>query len=277
MMVTGGPEMDLNNGLVLVGCGKMGSAMLEGWLTNGVSPEDIWILEPHPSQRLKDFQSNGLHLNVGLPKIADLCLLAVKPQYMKEALPQLRALRGSSTLYLSIAAGITLDVLASELGECAIIRAMPNTPAAIGRGITALIGNSMVSNDNMKFAEMLLQSIGETVQLESEAQMDAVTALSGSGPAYVFYLVEALSEAGIAEGLPEALATKLATATVAGSGLLASEANETAAQLRVNVTSPAGTTEAGLRVLMAPETGLAPLIKRTVAAAAERSRALING
>jgi len=263
--------------LGLGGCGKMGSAMLEGWLISGIAPTNIWILEPRPSQRLFDLQAVGLHLNDGLPESPDLCLLAVKPQYMKDALPQLRAIRGSLTLYLSIAAGIPLDALAAELGGCAIIRAMPNTPAAIGRGITALIGNALVSNENMQMAEGLLNSIGETVQLENEAQMDAVTALSGSGPAYVFYLIEAMAAAGMAHGLPESLATRLATATVAGAGLLAKESGESAAQLRVNVTSPAGTTEAGLRVLMNTQTGLQPLMNRTVAAATARSKVLSDG
>jgi len=266
--------MEISNGLVLVGCGKMGSAMLEGWLASGIAPAKIWVLEPQPSPRLAALQAHGLHLNAALPEKADICLLAVKPQFMKEALPQLRAMKGGLALYLSIAAGITLATLGAELGECAIIRAMPNTPAAIGCGITALVGNALVSNDNMRVAEHLLNAIGETVQLDSEAQMDAVTALSGSGPAYVFYLIEAMSAAGMAEGLPEALATKLATATVAGAGLLARESEDTAAQLRVNVTSPAGTTEAGLRELMNPDTGLAPLITRTITAAANRSREL---
>lgn len=274
MMRTGGPEMNIKNGLVLVGCGKMGSAMLEGWLANGIAPADVWILEPAPVQRLLDLQNKGLHLNQGLPQAPELCLLAVKPQYMREALPQLREIKGGATVYLSIAAGITLASLSEALGDGPIIRAMPNTPAAIGRGITALIGNELVSSDNMALAEKLLGSIGETVQLESEADMDAVTALSGSGPAYVFHMIEAMIKAGQAEGLSTALATKLATATVAGAGMLAQESPESAAQLRINVTSPAGTTEAGLKVLMDPGAGLPPLMQKTIAAAALRSRAL---
>ena len=266
--------MNLKNELVLVGCGKMGSAMLEGWLSSGISPDRVWILEPHPSARLLDLQALGLHLNDGLPAKPDLCLLAVKPQMMKEALPQLRAIKGGSTLYLSIAAGVSLETLTTELGHSPIIRAMPNTPAAIGRGITALTGNALVTKENMKLSEALLNSIGETIWLDDELQLDAVTALSGSGPAYVFNLIEALVSAGIDQGLPKNMATRLATATVAGAGMLAAQSDETAVQLRINVTSPGGTTQAGLEVLMDEETGLKPLIKRTLAAAADRSRAL---
>jgi pyrroline-5-carboxylate reductase len=262
----------MENGLVLVGCGKMGSAMLEGWLANGVQPANVWILEPHPSDRLKALADEGLHLNAGLPTAPALCMLAVKPQYMLEALPQLKGM--GETVYLSIAAGITLGTLAGALGDGPIIRAMPNTPAAIGRGITALVGNEATTSENMAFAEGLLRAIGETVRLDDEGQMDAVTALSGSGPAYVFHLIETMAAAGMAEGLPEAMAVKLATATVAGAGLLAAEADEPAAQLRINVTSPAGTTEAGLKVLMDKANGLPPLMRQTIKAAADRSRAL---
>jgi pyrroline-5-carboxylate reductase len=270
MMHMGGLKMD--GALVLVGCGKMGSAMLEGWLVNGIKPSDIWILEPYPTDRLKTLQAAGLHLNAGLPTTPTLSMLAVKPQYMKEALPQLKGM--GRTIYLSIAAGITLETLAQELGDGPIIRAMPNTPAAIGRGITALVGNASATPENMQLAEGLLQAIGETIRLESEGQMDAVTALSGSGPAYVFHLIETMAAAGIAQGLPEGMATKLATATVAGAGLLAAESPETAAQLRINVTSPAGTTEAGLKELMDAQNGLPPLMRKTINAAADRSRAL---
>ncbi|MBL1435248.1 MAG: pyrroline-5-carboxylate reductase [Rhodobacteraceae bacterium] len=266
----GGLKMD--GGLVLVGCGKMGSAMLEGWLAGDVQPSDVWILEPYPSDRLKALQAQGLHLNDGLPDAPALCMLAVKPQYMKEALPQLKGM--GHTVYLSIAAGISLETLAQELGNGPIIRAMPNTPAAIGRGITAIVGNAAATPKNMQLADDLLQAIGETIRLDSEDQMDAVTALSGSGPAYVFHLIETMAAAGIAEGLPAEMATKLATATVAGAGLLAAQSDETATQLRVNVTSPAGTTEAGLKVLMNENVGLPPLVRKTIKAAADRSKAL---
>lgn len=262
----------MQGNIALVGCGKMGSAMLEGWLDKGIRPANIWIIDPQPSDRLQALQAQGLHLNEGLPDVLDICLLAVKPQQMQAALPQLN--RMENTVILSIAAGISLNTLAQALGNGPIIRAMPNTPAAIGRGITAIIGNQAVRPAQLAMAENLLKAIGETVLLEREAQIDAVTGLSGSGPAYVFHMIEAMTAAGIAEGLPEAMATKLATATVAGAGQLAVDSGETATQLRINVTSPAGTTEAGLKQLMDPENGLPPLMRRTVKAATERSIAL---
>jgi pyrroline-5-carboxylate reductase len=154
---------------------------------------------------------------------------------------------------------------------------MPNTPAAVGQGITALIGNSFVTEEQMALSEALLQAVGQTVRLEAEEQMDAVTALSGSGPAYVFHMIECLAAAGEAEGLSPELAMKLAQATVAGAGALAEGSEDSPGQLRVNVTSPNGTTQAGLEVLMDQEAGLPPLIRATVKAAADRSRELGRG
>ena len=261
-----------DQGLVLLGCGKMGSAMLEGWLKQGVPPAAIWVLEPHPSDWLK---STGVHLNVGLPAAPAIVLLAVKPQMMGAALPQVAALGNGATVFLSIAAGTTIASFESTFGaQTPIIRAMPNTPAAVGRGITAITGNARASEADLALAEALLSAVGQVVRLEGEHQMDAVTAVSGSGPAYVFHLIEALAQAGEAEGLPADLAMQLARATVCGAGELAHQSTEPAAQLRVNVTSPGGTTAAALAVLMHPETGLPPLMARAVKAAADRGRAL---
>lgn len=261
-----------DQGLVLLGCGKMGSAMLEGWLKQGVPPAAIWVLEPHPSDWLK---STGVHLNVGLPAAPAIVLLAVKPQMMGAALPQVTALGNGATVFLSIAAGTTIASFESTFGaRTPIIRAMPNTPAAVGRGITAITGNAHASDPDLALAEALLAAVGQVVRLEGEHQMDAVTAVSGSGPAYVFHLIEALAQAGEAEGLPAALAMQLARATVCGAGELAHQATESAAQLRINVTSPGGTTAAALAVLMEPETGLPPLMARAVKAAADRGREL---
>ena len=261
-----------DQGLVLLGCGKMGSAMLEGWLKQGVPPAAIWVLEPHPSDWLK---STGVHLNVGLPAAPAIVLLAVKPQMMGAALPQVTALGNGATVFLSIAAGTTIASFESTFGaRTPIIRAMPNTPAAVGRGITAITGNAHASDPDLALAEALLAAVGQVVRLEGEHQMDAVTAVSGSGPAYVFHLIEALAQAGEAEGLPADLAMQLARATVCGAGELAHQATESAAQLRINVTSPGGTTAAALAVLMEPETGLPPLMARAVKAAADRGREL---
>jgi len=267
-------ELD-RRGLVLLGCGKMGSAMLEGWLKQGLTPASVWVLDPNPSGWLAGLIGQGLHLNEDLPADPGIVLIAVKPQMMQGALPALAPLGNGATVFLSVAAGAPIALYERVLGvETPIIRAMPNTPAAVGRGITALIGNARASEAQMQLAEALLSAVGQTVRLESEAQMDAVTAISGSGPAYVFHLIETLAKAGEAEGLAPDLAMTLARATVGGAGQLAEEAGEDPAQLRVNVTSPGGTTAAALEVLMDPETGFPALLKRAVAAAADRSREL---
>lgn len=262
-------------GLVLLGCGKMGTAMLEGWLVNGVAPTSVTIIDPYPSPRLIALQAEGLRLNDALPTSPAICILAVKPQMMGEALPQITALGNGETVFLSIAAGTPISTFEEILGaQTPIIRAMPNTPAAVGRGITALIGNALVDDAAMAMAEGLLQAVGQTVILDNEDQMDGVTAVSGSGPAYVFYLIEALAAAGVAEGLPADLAMKLAKATVGGAGELAERADEDPTQLRINVTSPGGTTAAALGVLMDEDRGFSSLLREAVKAGADRSREL---
>ncbi|PTE21332.1 pyrroline-5-carboxylate reductase [Cereibacter changlensis JA139] len=262
-------------GLGLLGCGKMGSALLEGWLARGLALSAVWVTDPHPSDWLRGLAAKGLRLNEGLPASPAIVLIAVKPQMMAEALPTLTALGNGSTLFLSVAAGTSIAHYESVLGAgTPIVRAMPNTPAAVGRGITALIGNAHASAEQLALAETLLSAVGQTVRLETEAQIDAVTGVSGSGPAYVFHLIEALAAAGEAEGLPPALAMQLARATVTGAGELAHRAPDSAEQLRVNVTSPGGTTAAALKVLMDPETGFSPLLRRAVKAAADRGREL---
>jgi pyrroline-5-carboxylate reductase len=259
-------------GLGLLGCGKMGSAMLAGWLGRGLDPGAVWVLDPKPSDWLV---GQGVHLNAGLPDDPAIVLIAVKPQMMGEALPILRSVAEGGTLFLSVAAGTTLATFETALGaRNPIVRAMPNTPAAVGRGITAIVGNAKTTPAHLDMAEALLSAVGQVVRLPSEDLMDAVTAVSGSGPAYVFHLIETLAEAGVAEGLPKELALQLARATVAGAGALAEEAEEDPGQLRVNVTSPGGTTAAALEVLMDAETGFPALLARAVHAAAERGREL---
>ena len=260
------------NGLVLLGCGKMGSAMLQGWLAGGLPASSVCVMDPHPTDWLV---AQGVTLNKPLPAVPAIVLIAVKPQMMTTALPALAAMGGGRTLFLSIAAGTTIAYYESVLGaKTPIIRAMPNTPAAVGRGISAITGNAHTSAADMDLAEALLSAVGQVVRLDGEHQMDAVTAVSGSGPAYVFHLIEALAAAGEAEGLSPALAMKLARATVTGAGELAHLAPESAAQLRINVTSPGGTTAAALGVLMDPDTGFPPLLRRAVKAAADRGREL---
>lgn len=259
-------------GLVLLGCGKMGSAMLAGWLDGGLAPGAVWVIDPKPSDWLK---TTGVHLNEDLPANPAVVLVAVKPQMMGAALPSLAALGNGETLFLSIAAGTPIAAFETALGAATpIVRAMPNTPAAIGRGITAIIGNAQASAAQLDLAEALLGAVGQVVRLDDEGQMDAVTAVSGSGPAYVFHLIETLAAAGEAEGLPAELALHLARATVAGAGALAEAADEGPDQLRVNVTSPGGTTQAALEVLMDEAQGFPALLTRAVSAAAARSREL---
>lgn len=262
-----------DRGLVLLGCGKMGSAMLSGWLDQGLDPASVWIVDPHPSDWVLGL--DGVHLNTTLPEVPAVAIIAVKPQMMGAALPMLSSLGNGETLIISIAAGTKIDQFEATFGDkTPVIRAMPNTPAAIGRGITAIVGNAQVGAAMLIAAEELLSAVGQTVRLDSEDQMDAVTAVSGSGPAYVFHLIETLAAAGQAEGLPEDLSMQLAKATVAGAGALAEKAAEDPSQLRVNVTSPGGTTAAALGVLMHPDEGFPNLLERAVKAAADRGREL---
>lgn len=258
---------DINTrGVVLLGCGKMGGAMLSGWLANGLAAQAVTVIDPNPSDWLR---GTGVHLNTDLPPAPAVTLIAVKPQMMGDALPALQSL--ADTLFISVAAGTPIAAFQTAFGpDARIIRAMPNTPAAVGRGITALIGNALTDEADLTLAAGFLAAVGEVVRLETEDQMDAVTGLSGSGPAYVFHMIEAMRDAGIAQGLPADLALRLARATVAGSGELAMT-GEDPGQLRVNVTSPNGTTQAGLEVLMKE---LPDLMARTVSAAADRSREL---
>jgi pyrroline-5-carboxylate reductase len=260
-------------GLVLLGCGKMGSAMLQGWLAGGLPASAVWVLDPMPSDWLQSL--DGLNLNAELPSEPAIVLIAVKPQMMGEALPRLRPIATGNTLFLTVAAGTPIAAYEDVLGMgCKLIRAMPNTPAAIGKGITALIGNANADETSMVLAETLLSAVGQTVRLQNEAQMDGVTAVSGSGPAYVFHLIETLAAAGTKQGLSAELSMQLAKATVAGAGALAEQATEDPTQLRINVTSPAGTTAAALQVLMDEKTGFPALLDSAVAAAANRSREL---
>lgn len=264
-----------SRGLVLLGCGKMGSALLAGWLEGGLTPESVWVTDPMPSDWLI---SQGVAVNSDPPSDPALVLIAVKPQMMADALPTLSALGGGRTLFVSVAAGTSIATYEDILGpDTPVIRAMPNTPAAIGRGITALVGNSKATAAHMTLAEDLLKAVGQTVRLDHEDQMDAVTGVSGSGPAYVFHLIETLAAAGQAQGLPADLAMRLSKATVAGAGALAEAADETPEQLRINVTSPNGTTQAALEQLMDNTTGFPPLLDRAVAAATNRSKELSRG
>ncbi len=260
------------DGLVLLGCGKMGTALLTGWLAAGVPATSVWVIEPHPTDWLK---ATGVHLNQGMPSAPAVALLAVKPQMMGAALPALQALGNGNTLFVSIAAGTSIATFEAALGDrTPIVRTMPNTPAMVGRGITGICANAYAGAAGLALAQQLMLAVGQVVELEGEHQIDAVTGVSGSGPAYVFHLIEALAAAGEAEGLSSEVAMKLARATVCGAGELAYQSTEPASQLRINVTSPGGTTAAALAVLMDPDAGFPPLLQRAVKAAADRGKEL---
>lgn len=271
--------ISLQGSLVLVGAGKMGGAMLEGWLKSGIRPEQVVALDPSPpAETLALLQKHHIRHNPAVATVKDaaVVLVAVKPQVMEDVLPGVASLKASRPLVISVAAGKTIASFARHFGEdAAIIRTIPNTPAAIGRGITAMAANRNVSAAQIELATGLLSAIGEVVTVEDEALIDAVTAVSGSGPAYVFYLTECLAAAGVSAGLPQDIAIKLARATVSGAGELMRVTGVEAATLRQNVTSPMGTTHAALQVLMADD-GLEPLMKEAIAAATRRSRELAS-
>lgn len=265
----------MSRGVLLIGCGKMGGALLTGWIRQGIAAADIVVVEPNP---LPDLPAGIRHCQSAEALPADfrpaLAMLAVKPQAMAAVAPAYAALAASGTCFLSIAAGTTIATLTRLLGgRAAVIRAMPNTPAAVGAGITVACAGEGVTAEQRQLCEQLLTAVGEVGWVDKETLIDAVTAVSGSGPAYVFWLTECMAAAGEKAGLDKELAARLARATVVGSGALMRQSPESPEQLRRNVTSPNGTTQAALEVLMAPD-GLAPLMERAVAAAARRAREL---
>lgn len=267
--------------LLLVGCGKMGGAMLEGWLDQGMAATDVTIVEPNPDIA-KDFTDRlGVNAVTGADQLdgaytPDVVVLAVKPQMMDAVLPDYARFAAGGAVYLSIAAGKTIAAFEAVLGQdAAIVRAMPNTPAAVGRGMTVGCPNAHVTDAQAATCRELLSAVGEVEWVTDEALMDAVTALSGSGPAYIFHMVEAMAHAGRMAGLRPEMAEKLARQTVAGAGELLHTSKLSAETLRENVTSPGGTTTAALEVLMR-EGGLKDLMADAVAAAANRSRELAD-
>ncbi len=270
--------MTLTEKLLLVGCGKMGGALLRGWLQRGVRPGDVTVVEPSAAP-VADLAAKGmLFLDDGAKLPAALkpavVIVAVKPQMTDSALPAYRRFAAAETVFLSIAAGRTIAYFEHHLGpQAAIVRSMPNTPAAVGRGITVACPNPRVAAAQRDLCEQLLAAVGEVAWVEDEGLLDAVTAVSGGGPAYVFLLIECLAEAAVAAGLPPNLAMRLARVTVSGAGELARLSSEPAAVLRQNVTSPGGTTLEALKILMAAD-GLQPLMTKAIAAATRRSREL---
>jgi pyrroline-5-carboxylate reductase len=266
------PLAQIKNTIALAGAGKMGGAMLTGWLAGGLDATRVVVIEPHPSDEIRAFAAKGIKLNPKSAAAADTLVVALKPQAFREAGPALKPLVGPSTLVVSIMAGTTIAALEQVCGG-KVVRAMPNTPAAIGRGITVAVAAKGVNAAQRATADALLRATGAVEWVDDESLMDAVTAVSGSGPAYVFLLAEELARAGVEAGLPAELATKLARETVAGSGELLHRSKLASATLRENVTSPGGTTAAALDVLTG-EDGLQQLMIRAIAAATKRSKDL---
>lgn len=270
--------LKLKGKLLLAGAGKMGGALLAGWLERGLDPRQIVVQDPAPPPESAALLSkHGIETRqpgTALSEPPAIMVVAVKPQVMDQVFPELATQVGPDTVVLSVAAGKTIASFEAHLpAGTAVVRSIPNTPAAIGRGITVCCANASVTADQRETCQSLLSAVGEVGWVEDESLIDAATAVSGSGPAYVFLLVECLAEAGRAVGLDADLAMRLASATVSGAGELLRQSGLDPATLRKNVTSPGGTTAAALSVLMADD-GLQPLMTRAVEAATRRSREL---
>ena len=262
-------------GIVIIGCGKMGGAILNGWISNDIPLERIGVIEPEPSSWLRSLVAKGLKLNENLPSKPLVCLLAVKPQKIDDALIELEKIMNERLIIVSIVAGLKVASLESKVGSnLAIVRVMPNTPVSIQKGVSVLFKNKVISVEQANLIEKLFYKVGESITIEDEDLMDTVTAISGSGPAYVFYFIEALFIAGKERGLSAELSMKLAKSTVFGAAALASSTTEEPELLRMNVTSPNGTTQAALNILMDSASGLLPLMRETIYAAEERSKQL---
>lgn len=262
--------------ILLIGAGRMGGALLKGWLARNIGP--VVVVEPNPGPALRALAKAGqikvISAAEEAPSRVRACVIAIKPQVLRHAAAHLAPIAKTGTLMLSIAAGTSIATLRRHFGRGArIVRAMPNTPGAIGQGISSLFAPAAIAPRERKLAEALLAPLGQTLWVNKEALIDATTAVSGSGPAYVFYLVEALAEAGRTIGLTETVAEQLARATIMGAGALLASDPRPPAALRRDVTSPGGTTEAALSVLMG-EDGLAALMQRAVEAANRRAKEL---
>ncbi len=266
--------------VLLLGAGRMGGALLEGWRKQGLLAAPPAVIEPTPSQIIRDAAAQGairLNPKLGVGPAPSIAVIAVKPQILQSALGDLKAHLRPDTTVLSIAAGTRIATLKLLLGAMQpIVRAMPNLPAAVGEGITVACAGGTVSASARALCTMLLEAVGEVAWIAEEELLDAVTAVSGSGPAYVFLLAECLAAAGAAQGLAPDLAQRLARRTVVGAGALLGASAESPSELRAGVTSPGGTTEAALKILMG-KNGLADLLKEAVAAATARARVLGGG
>lgn len=272
------PDTTTGIRLILAGGGKMGGAMLDGWIAHGTAPGEIAVIEPHPATADALKRHTGITVVDSLDRLPpgvrpEIVVFAVKPQMMGDVAPAYSRFTAAGSLFVSIAAGTTVAFFEKRLGKAAVVRCMPNLPASIHKGITGAFANAAVTPDQRRAAQGLLEAVGEVVWVADEGLIDAVTAVSGSGPAYVFLLAECLTQAARDAGLPEDLAARLARATIAGAGALLEQSPDSPETLRKNVTSPGGTTAAALAVLMA-EKGVPDLMIEAVKAAQRRSREL---
>lgn len=257
-------------GLVLIGCGFMGKALLQGWMANGISPAAIFVQDPSPSDWLK--AQKGLQVNAPLPQNPAVIILATKPQVLDAVLPPLARFGNGTTVAISIAAGAPVSLFETHLGgQTPVIRAMPNLPASVGQGMTGLFASDAASDADLALAQTLFAAVGTSVTVQKEDMLHLVTGLSGSGPAYVFALAEAMAKAGETLGLPADLAKALAVQTVVGAGQMLAAPNASPTALRVAVTSKGGTTAAGLDQLMQDPNGLTDLVENAINAARKRS------
>ncbi len=267
----------MNFSVVLVGAGNMGGAMLRGWISNGMSPTNITVLDPSPSDQMRSILSKNKIWHAENPdgiSVPDVLLLAIKPQMMGSVLPTLVELVGENTVVVSVAAGTALSSISDALGDVAAIRVMPNTPSLVLRGMSIGCKNNKTTDEQRDQVNSLMAAIGKIEWVEDEKLIDAVTAVSGSGPAYVFHLAECMAMAGVKAGLPDKLAMTLAIETVSGAGELLRQSEDTPATLRKNVTSPNGTTAAALEVLMRENNGMCELFEEAIMAAKKRSEEL---
>ena len=268
-------EKKINQRIKIIGCGKMASAILDAWLKKSISPQDIYVDDPKPSEWLLEKKKHGLNINTKADVSFDYCFIGVKPQSLDEIKLKLKGLSKKNVTFVSMLAGIKINRLEDIIGKDeSIVRIMPNLPAEILKGVTAVKENKRVEPKQSKNLALLLEAFGETVKFVEERKFDAVTAISGSGPAYIFLIAELMTEVGINLGLSYDEAFKLVKHTIDGAGSLIVNSSLKPQKLRENVTSPGGTTYAALAVLMNKDNGLPKIFSAAIKAAAQRSKEL---
>ena len=268
-------EKKINQRIKIIGCGKMASAILDAWLKKSISPQDIYVDDPKPSEWLLEKKKNGLNINKKADVSFDYCFIGVKPQSLDEIKLKLKGLSKKNVTFVSMLAGIKINRLEDIIGKDeSIVRIMPNLPAEILKGVTAVKENKRVEPKQSKNLALLLEAFGETVKFVEERKFDAVTAISGSGPAYIFLIAELMTEVGINLGLSYDEAFKLVKHTIDGAGSLIVNSSLKPQKLRENVTSPGGTTHEALAVMMNKDNGLPKVFSAAIKAAAQRSKEL---